>query len=93
MISLSVPKGAPKMNVDIISSTKLNVSWEPLNRKESRGIVVEYKLQWRLHQHSYFRVLLLPATIEYYVLAGMTTFIFFSSSNFTKVLLQNRVIL
>lgn len=77
MISLSVPKGAPKMNVDIISSTKLNVSWEPLNRKESRGIVVEYKLQWRLHQHSYFRVLLLPATIEYYVLAGMTTFIFF----------------
>ncbi|XP_012233250.2 protogenin-like [Linepithema humile] len=67
----SVPKGAPKMNVDIISSTKLNVSWEPLSRKESRGIVVEYKLQWRLHQHPYSRVLYIPATIEYHVLADL----------------------
>lgn len=59
------------MNVDIISSTKLNVSWEPLSKKESRGIVVEYKLQWRLHQHSYSRILYLPATIEYYILLGI----------------------
>ncbi|KAM0737223.1 Protogenin [Formica fusca] len=67
----SVPKAAPKMNVDIISSTKLNVSWEPLSKKESRGIVVEYKLQWRLHQHSYSRILYLPATIEYYILLDL----------------------
>jgi len=58
------------MNVDIISSTKLNVSWEPLSKKESRGIVVEYKLQWRLHQHLYSQVLYLPATIEHYLLSG-----------------------
>lgn len=66
-----VPKAAPKMNVDIISSTKLNVSWEPLSKKESRGVVVEYKLQWRLHQHPYSRILYLPATIEYYILMGI----------------------
>ncbi|CAL1676693.1 unnamed protein product [Lasius platythorax] len=67
----SVPKGAPKMNVDIISSTKLNVSWEPLSKKESRGIVVEYKLQWRLHQHPYSTIVYLPATIEYYILLDL----------------------
>lgn len=58
------------MNVDIISSTKLNVSWEPLNKKESRGVVVGYKLQWRLHQHPSSKVLELPATIEYFILSG-----------------------
>ncbi|RLU22847.1 hypothetical protein DMN91_005125 [Ooceraea biroi] len=67
----SVPKSAPKMNVDVTSSTKLNVSWEPLSKKESRGIVVEYKLQWRLHQHSYSQVLYLPATIEHYILSDL----------------------
>ncbi|EFN87203.1 Protogenin [Harpegnathos saltator] len=67
----SVPKGAPKINVDIISSTKLNVSWEPLSKRESRGIVVEYKLQWKLHQHPSSRVLHLPAAIEYHILSDL----------------------
>lgn len=68
------------MNVDIMSSTKLNVSWEPLNKKESRGIVVEYKLQWRLHQHPSSRVLYLPATVDYHVLSGMISYrLYFSS--------------
>lgn len=71
-ILLSVPKGTPKMNVDIISSTKLNVSWEPLSKKESRGVVVQYKLLWKLHQSSSSRwVHYLPASVEYYVLSGM----------------------
>lgn len=69
------------MNVDIISSTKLNVSWEPLSKKESRGIVVEYKLQWRLHQHPYSRILYLPATIEYYVLLGIYLGVIFYESD------------
>jgi len=60
------------MNVDIISSTKLNVSWEPLSKKESRGVVVEYKLLWKLHQSSSSRwVHYLPASVEYYILSGM----------------------
>ncbi|XP_032682628.1 protogenin-like isoform X1 [Odontomachus brunneus] len=67
----SVPKGAPKINVDIISSTKLNVSWEPLSKKESRGVVVEYKLQWRLHQHPSSKLLELPAIIENYILSDL----------------------
>ncbi|XP_036143193.1 protogenin isoform X2 [Monomorium pharaonis] len=68
----SVPKSTPKMNVDIISSTKLNVSWEPLSKKESRGVVVEYKLLWKLHQSSSSRwVHYLPATVQYYILSGL----------------------
>lgn len=57
--------------MNVVSSTKLNVSWESLTKRESRGIVVEYKLQWRLHQHPSSRVLFLPATTEHYILSGM----------------------
>ncbi|XP_014611441.1 PREDICTED: protogenin-like [Polistes canadensis] len=67
----SVPKSTPKININVISNTKLNVSWEPLTKKESRGIVVEYKLQWRLHQHPSSRVIFLPANIEYYILSDL----------------------
>ncbi|KAG7213439.1 hypothetical protein KM043_002717 [Ampulex compressa] len=67
----SVPKGAPKVNVEVISSTKLNVSWEPLSKNESRGTVVEYKLQWRLHQHPSSRVLCLPASVRFYILSDL----------------------
>ncbi|KAK2586091.1 hypothetical protein KPH14_008375 [Odynerus spinipes] len=67
----SVPKSTPKISMDVISSTKLNVSWEPLTKKESRGIVVEYKLQWRLHQHPSSTVLFLPASTEHYVLSDL----------------------
>ncbi|XP_011633791.1 protogenin-like [Pogonomyrmex barbatus] len=68
----SIPKGTPKMHVDIISSTKLNVSWEPLSKKESRGVVVEYKLLWKLHHSSSFRwVQHLPASVHYYILSGL----------------------
>ncbi|XP_017758579.1 PREDICTED: protogenin-like [Eufriesea mexicana] len=67
----SVPKGAPKVNLNILSSTKLNVSWEPLTRKESRGVVVQYKLLYRLHEHPSSRVLHLPADVESYVLSDL----------------------
>ncbi|XP_017797169.1 PREDICTED: protogenin-like [Habropoda laboriosa] len=67
----SVPKGAPKVNVNILSSTKLNVSWEPLSKKESRGVVVQYKLQCRLHEHPSSRVLHLPANLESYVFSDL----------------------
>ncbi|XP_076239545.1 protogenin B isoform X2 [Calliopsis andreniformis] len=67
----SVPKGAPKINVNILSSTKLNVSWEPLTKRESRGIVVQYKLQCRRHQHPSSRVLHFPANIESYILSDL----------------------
>lgn len=60
--------------MDIISSTKLNVSWEPLSKKESRGVVVEYKLQWRLHEHPSSKLLELPATIENYILSGTISY-------------------
>ncbi|XP_046817800.1 protogenin-like isoform X3 [Vespa crabro] len=67
----SVPKSTPKISMNVISSTKLNVSWESLTKRESRGIVVEYKLQWRLHQHPSSRVLFLPATTEHYILSDL----------------------
>ncbi|XP_029047442.1 protogenin-like [Osmia bicornis bicornis] len=67
----SVPKGTPKVKANVISSTKLNVSWEPLTKKEARGIVVQYKLQHRLHQHPSTRVLYLPATVESYVIPDL----------------------
>lgn len=66
----SVPKGAPKVHVNVISSTKLNVSWEPLTKRESRGIVVQYKLQCRQHQHPFSRILLFPAEVQSYILSG-----------------------
>ncbi|KAG6802324.1 protogenin-like isoform X1 [Apis mellifera caucasica] len=67
----SVPKGAPKVNVNILSSTKLNISWEPLTKKESRGIVVEYKLQFRLHEHPSSRVYYLSANNKSYILSDL----------------------
>lgn len=65
-----VPNSAPKVHIDVISSTKLNVTWKPLTKKEARGVIVEYKLQWRLHEHPSSRVISLPAHVEYYTLAG-----------------------
>ncbi|KAG5334508.1 PRTG protein, partial [Acromyrmex charruanus] len=80
----SVPKGTPKMNVNIISSTKLNVSWEPLSKKDSRGVIVDYKLLWKLHQSSSRLVQYLPASVEYYIISGMS-FAYLFSLSFTKV--------
>lgn len=78
------------MNVDIISSTKLNISWEPLSKKESRGDVVEYKLLWKLHQSSSSRwVHYLPASVQYYILSGII-FIYRSFSlSSTKAIINN----
>ncbi|KAI4495477.1 hypothetical protein M0802_008691 [Mischocyttarus mexicanus] len=67
----SVPKSTPKLHINIISNTKLNVSWEPLTKKQSRGIVEEYKLQWRFHQHPSSRVVLLSDKITYYILSDL----------------------
>ncbi|XP_015430760.1 PREDICTED: protogenin-like [Dufourea novaeangliae] len=67
----SVPISVPKVKVNVISSTKLNVSWEPLAKKVARGIVVQYKLQYRRHEHPSFRVLHLPATVQSYVLSDL----------------------
>ena len=54
----------------MISSTKLNITWKPLTRKEAQGIVTEYKLEWRLFQHPSVHVRSLPADVEQYVLSG-----------------------
>lgn len=68
--SNAVPKTAPKMKVQVISSTKLNASWTPLTKREAQGIVVEYKLQWRLQQSPSSRVLYLPVNVEHYIFTG-----------------------
>lgn len=65
-----VPKTAPKISVNVISSTELNVTWKPLTRKEAQGIVTEYKLEWRLFRHPSVRVETLPVDVEEYVLSG-----------------------
>lgn len=75
------------MNVNIISSTKLNVSWEPLSKKESRGVIVDYKLLWKLHQSSSRLVQYLPASIEYYIISGMIFVYLFFFLSFTKVVI------
>ncbi|XP_015114017.1 protogenin B [Diachasma alloeum] len=67
----SVPKSAPRVHVDIISSTKLNVTWEPLTKREARGVVIEYKIQWRLHEHPSSRVITVPADVESYILTDL----------------------
>ncbi|XP_011311706.1 protogenin B isoform X1 [Fopius arisanus] len=67
----SVPKSAPTVHVDIISSTKLNVTWEPLTKREARGVVIEYKIQWRLHEHPSSRVITVPAHVENYILTDL----------------------
>ncbi|XP_024942051.1 protogenin isoform X2 [Cephus cinctus] len=68
----SVPKAVPKIKLDVISSTKLNVSWGSLTKKEAQGVVIEYKLQWKLQQHPSIHVLCIPSTTEYYTLTGLT---------------------
>jgi len=79
------------MNVNIISSTKLNVSWEPLSKKDSRGVIVDYKLLWKLHQSSSRLVQYLPASIEYYIISGMI-FVYLFSLSFIKVIIIQYII-
>ncbi|XP_057326352.1 protogenin-like isoform X2 [Microplitis mediator] len=67
----SVPKTAPKVTVDVLSSTKLNITWQPLTKKEARGAVVEYKIQWRLHEHPSYRVIFVPANVEHHLLTDL----------------------
>ncbi|KAK0174616.1 hypothetical protein PV327_010374 [Microctonus hyperodae] len=67
----SIPKTAPKIHVDILSSTKINVTWCELTKKEARGIIVGYKLQWRLHEHPSSRVIFVPANNKHYILTGL----------------------
>lgn len=70
-----VPKTAPKIFVNVLSSTKLNVTWKPLTKKEAQGIVTEYKLEWRLWQHPSARVRSFPPSVEQYVLTGEDIFL------------------
>ncbi|XP_034940784.1 protogenin-like [Chelonus insularis] len=67
----SVPKTAPKVYIDVLSSTKINITWQPLTKKEARGVVVEYKIQWRLHDHPSSRVVFVPANVEHHVLEDL----------------------
>ncbi|XP_063995448.1 immunoglobulin superfamily DCC subclass member 4-like [Diachasmimorpha longicaudata] len=67
----SVPKSTPRVHVDIISSTKLNVTWKPLTKREARGVIVEYKIQWRLHEHPSSRVITVPVDVENYILTDL----------------------
>ncbi|CAD6214578.1 GSCOCG00004124001-RA-CDS [Cotesia congregata] len=67
----SVPKTAPKVMVDVLSSTKLNITWQPLTKKEARGVVIEYKIQWRLHEHPSYRVIFVPANVEHHLLTNL----------------------
>ncbi|XP_058798671.1 protogenin-like isoform X2 [Phymastichus coffea] len=67
----SVPKAAPKIYANTVSSSKLNITWEPLTRKEAQGVVTQYKLEWRfLHQPS-ARVRLFPASVQRYLLTDL----------------------
>lgn len=61
----------PKLHVEPLGSTKINASWVPLSSKEARGVVEEYKLQWRLHDQQAWRVHFLPATVRHYVLTDL----------------------
>ncbi|XP_044582352.1 protogenin-like isoform X2 [Cotesia glomerata] len=67
----SVPKTAPKVMVDVLSSTKLNITWQPLTKKEARGVVIEYKIQWRLHEHPSYRVIFVSANVEHHLLTNL----------------------
>ncbi|XP_014208918.1 protogenin-like [Copidosoma floridanum] len=68
----SVPNAAPKISVNVINSTKLNLMWKPLTKKEAQGIVTEYKLEWRLFQDPLVNIKSLPTDVEQYVLTGLT---------------------
>ncbi|XP_043270057.1 protogenin B-like isoform X2 [Venturia canescens] len=67
----SVPKAVPKIRVEPLDSTKINASWEPLSSKEARGVIEEYKLQWRLDDQQAWRVHFLPATVRHYVITDL----------------------
>ncbi|XP_015514704.1 protogenin B isoform X2 [Neodiprion lecontei] len=67
----SVPIAAPMTKVKVISPTKLEVSWAPLNKTEARGFILEYKLQWRLQHHPSSRVLHLPSAVNQYTLTNL----------------------
>lgn len=57
--------------MDAIGSTKLNVTWKSLTRKEAQGIIIEYKLEWRLLRHPSVRVRFFSANVEQYVLSDL----------------------
>ncbi|XP_051165307.1 protogenin B-like isoform X2 [Leptopilina boulardi] len=67
----SVPKSAPKISLNVIGDTKLNVTWKPLNKKQAQGIVTQYKLQWRLHQHPSSLVHYFNSDVEQYLLTDL----------------------
>ncbi|XP_043479133.1 protogenin B-like isoform X1 [Leptopilina heterotoma] len=66
--SPSVPKSAPKISLSVIGDTKLNVTWKPLSKKQAQGIVTQYKLQWRLHQHPSSLVRYFNSSVEQHLL-------------------------
>lgn len=57
--------------MDVLSSTKINVSWVPLAKMEARGIIEEYKIQWRLHDQPAYRVHCEPASVQHYTLTDL----------------------
>lgn len=67
--NISVPKAAPKVHVDVLSSTKLNVNWQSLTKKEARGVIVEYKIQSKLHALP-LKDITVPATFENYIITS-----------------------
>ena len=67
----TVPKAAPKVRLDVLSSTKLNLTWVPLTKTEARGVVEGYKIQWRLHDQPVSRAHFVPATVQHYTLTDL----------------------
>lgn len=67
----SVPKAAPKIILNVIDDTKLNVIWKPLSKKQAQGIVTQYKLQWRLHQHPSYHIRYFNSSVEQHLLTDL----------------------
>lgn len=69
-VGFSVPNVAPEVSLTILSPTKLNVSWVPLDPEETNGHVTEYKVQWRQVPRSTSKVKEVPAKVLTFTIAG-----------------------
>lgn len=65
-----MPRGVPEITVQPQSPMTVLVEWSPLSNSVARGIVREYKVQWRRRRNPSTLVELVPGDVTRYVIPG-----------------------
>ncbi|XP_066994863.2 protogenin [Anabrus simplex] len=66
-----VPQAAPKLIVEAASPTTARVTWTPLPNEKARGLITEYKIQWRRSSHPSSNVDEVKGDVLEYTITGL----------------------